>query len=275
MQRANTDLRTDHQSLEIAYKQLNEKSGRLCDQDNNIRKLQSDLEVTLTTKKELHLQNSRLCEAKSELERANESLRRQIDLLNQDKCFLSRENTNQEDKVRRCEDKIDKLEQACLEAKKQAEKYMDRVINTNDDGKTKFETQYTKENQELKDRQQKEMQHAKQNLMDVYERKVEYLRERKDEQERRIHKLEADLKDKSKNYEEMLLEFRSLQKTGDQELGMLKLDVRAKADQVTRITHLYEDNLILVKETKLENEALKAKMDILKSEYYKLESTAR
>jgi len=44
---------------------------------------------------------------------------------------------------------------------------------------------------------------------------------------------------------------------------------------VTRIQHLYEDNIILVKETKLENEALRSKLDILKSEYYKLESTAR
>jgi len=44
---------------------------------------------------------------------------------------------------------------------------------------------------------------------------------------------------------------------------------------VTRINHLYEDNLLVVKETKLENEALKQKMDVLKSEYYKLESTAR
>jgi len=33
--------------------------------------------------------------------------------------------------------------------------------------------------------------------------------------------------------------------------------------------------MILVKETKIENEALRQKMDILKSEYYKLESTAR
>ena len=42
-----------------------------------------------------------------------------------------------------------------------------------------------------------------------------------------------------------------------------------------RIQHLYEDNLILVKETKLENETLKQKLDVLRSEYYKLESTAR
>jgi len=41
------------------------------------------------------------------------------------------------------------------------------------------------------------------------------------------------------------------------------------------VRHLYEDNLVLVKEVKIENEALRSKMDCLKSEYYKLESTAR
>lgn len=58
-------------------------------------------------------------------------------------------------------------------------------------------------------------------------------------------------------------------------MGQLKLEVRAKADQVTRINHLYEDNMLLVKETKLENESMRQKMDLLKTEYYKLESTAR
>ena len=41
------------------------------------------------------------------------------------------------------------------------------------------------------------------------------------------------------------------------------------------MSHLYEDNLILVKETKMESESLKAKIDVLKAEYYKLEATAR
>jgi|TARA_B110000285_G_C15122335_1_gene617982 hypothetical protein len=39
--------------------------------------------------------------------------------------------------------------------------------------------------------------------------------------------------------------------------------------------NLYEDNMILVKETKMENTSLSAKIDVLKSEFYKLESTAR
>ena len=55
----------------------------------------------------------------------------------------------------------------------------------------------------------------------------------------------------------------------------MKLDVRSRHDEVTRVRHLYEDNLVLVKETKLENEALRSKLDMLRSEFYKLESTAR
>lgn len=62
----------------------------------------------------------------------------------------------------------------------------------------------------MKDRQTKELSDAKQNLVDLYERKVDYLSERKDEQERRINKLEGDLKEKSKVYEDLIFEFRQL-----------------------------------------------------------------
>ena len=148
---------------------------------------------------------------------------------------MGRENTNLEEKVARLEDKVDRTELSLLDAKKQAEKYMDRVLSANDDVKSKFETQYSREMEELKDRQTKELQHMKQNLTDLYERKVEYLTERKDEQERRISKLETDLRDKSKSYEELIFEFRQLQKAGDEQLGQLKLDVRSKQDNVTRV----------------------------------------
>jgi len=57
-----------------------------------------------------------------------------------------------EEKVSRLEDKIDRTEMSLLEAKKQADKYMDRVLSANDDVKSKFETQYSKEIDELKDR---------------------------------------------------------------------------------------------------------------------------
>jgi len=101
--------------------------------------------------------------------------------LTQDKAFLSREAQNHEEKSKRLEERLDRTELALLDAKKQAEKYMDRVLSANDEVKSKFDTQFTKEIDDLKDRQTKELSLAKQNLTDLYERKVEYLTERKDE----------------------------------------------------------------------------------------------
>jgi len=43
----------------------------------------------------------------------------------------------------------------------------------------------------------------------------------------------------------------------DEEIGHLRIGTRSKDDEVKRVTHLYEDNLITVKECKMENEALR------------------
>lgn len=91
----------------------------------------------------------------------------------------------------------------------------------------------------------------------------------------RVSKLDKQLSDRGQAYEELLFEFRKHQKNTDEEIGHLRVQARSRDDEVQRVTNLYEDNMVLVKETKLESEALKAKIDVLKTEYYKLESTAR
>ena len=73
--------------------------------------------------------------------------------MNQDKAFLNRENQTLEEKSKRFEDKLDRTEMSLLEAKKQTEKYMDRILSANDDVKSKFDQQYTNEIEELKQRQ--------------------------------------------------------------------------------------------------------------------------
>lgn len=131
-------------------------------------------------------------------------------MLGQDKNFLQRENTELEDKVRRQSDKLDRTEQSLLESKKQAEKYMDRVLNTNDDLKLKFDSQYATEMENMKARYTKDLELTKQNLVDIYETKTQHLLERRDELEIRNTKLDKQLADRSAAYEELLGEFRQM-----------------------------------------------------------------
>jgi hypothetical protein len=77
------------------------------------------------------------------VERRNESLKREIDILSHDKTFLSSDNNKYQDKVKNLEDKVNRTELALLDSKKRAENYMERVLNVNDDVKSKFELQYT------------------------------------------------------------------------------------------------------------------------------------
>lgn len=109
---------------------------------------------------------------------------------------------------------------------------MDRVLNTNDDVKQKFDQKYSQEMKDLKERYTKDLELMKSNLIEVYETKTEHLTERKNELDYKNTKLEKQLSDKNKAYEEILYEFRSMQKKTDEEIGYLRVASRGKEDEV-------------------------------------------
>lgn len=109
---------------------------------------------------------------------------------------------------------------------------MDRVLNANDDIKSKFDKQYTEEVKDLKSRYTKDLEMMKNNLIDVYKTKTDHLTERRDELETRTMKLEKQLADRSHAYEELLGEFRQMQKVTDEEIGHLRVSTRGKDEEV-------------------------------------------
>lgn len=144
-------------------------------------------------------------------------------------------------------------------------------MQTSDDVRSKFDREYAQELQDMRERHTRELENAKNHLVDMYERRVEQLKESRDEAERRCHKYEQDFRDKSCSYDELLVELRQLQKQCDEEIGRLKLAVLSRVDELQRVQHLYEDNLVMVKTLKIENEGLLQKQEVLRTEYYKLE----
>lgn len=74
---------------------------------------------------------------------------------------MQRENVGLEERVKRLEEKLDRNEAELSEAKRTANKYMERVLSTNDDVKSKFEQQYSQEISDLKDRHARELESTK------------------------------------------------------------------------------------------------------------------
>lgn len=69
--------------------------------------------------------------------------------------------------------------------------------------------------------------------------------------------------------------YRTLQTKFNDEMSGIRLQVRMKSDEAERVRNLYEENLIQLKEARLENEQLKDRQEVIKSEYYKMESVVR
>lgn len=68
-----------------------------------------------------------------------------------------------------------------------------------------------------------------------------------------------------------MLENRNLARTIDSEMSDLRLTLRIKTEEFERLRMIQDDQDANLKSYKLENEMLREKLNILKSEYYKME----
>ena len=133
-------MQVDNSSLNTAIKSADMSRGKIHDKDDCIRQLEMEVKHIEQSSRAVEGQNQKLQDLKIEAERRAEGLRRQIDMLTQDKNFLTRESSQLQESVKRLEDKLERSELSLLEAKKQAEKYMDRALSANDDVKNKFDS---------------------------------------------------------------------------------------------------------------------------------------
>ena len=294
------DRETDYvnriEELEVRNKELQEAIYKMKLKEESYKNVERDYEsmkerlrefektnASLQIQSELQTETvKRSNDQREEYEKQYDNLRRQIDLLNQDKTFMTRENATLHDRIKRLENDIERGEDQrqkqyaeLLDAKKSAQSYLERLLNNAGDYGSAAQKKHTEELNQLKLIHEKDLQMHKDNLCEVYEKKIEYLREAKEESEMRLAKTERDLSEKTASYDEILVEYRKIERMVDEEIGDVKLELRLKRDEAQRITHLYEENLSLVKELKLENAVLKEKLDLVKNDYYRLEAMER
>lgn len=115
------------------------------------------------------------------------------------------------------------------------------------------------------------MQLSKNNLIDIYEKQLRFVKENKDELELKVDNLTGQLKEKTKSYEALMIENRNMARRVEGDLSELRIQLRIKSEELERISNIYEETLTNLKSSKLENEMLRDKVNVLKSEYYKAE----
>ena len=127
-ERRTRELEVDLKKLTTQYQVVSEKGANQLQIDGKLRDLEVEHRSMKARCQILEEQLLKANDGKTEVEKRAESLRREIDILTQDKSFLSRENVSLEERLKRMEDKCDRTEAELLDSKKVAQKYMEKVL---------------------------------------------------------------------------------------------------------------------------------------------------
>ncbi|CAD8109310.1 unnamed protein product [Paramecium primaurelia] len=252
---------------------LREKGARFDELSRDYKRLEQ--EKFLLEEKAGFYQNNQAGDKAGDQYKAQDDSKRKGDLLQQDKEYLTKENIQLLEKVKRLEDKLDRTEKEYLEAKNQAQEYLFQLLNSKTDQTQAYEKRIYSEIADLKEKHHHELEIAKQNLVDIYETQIKFLKDAKEEIQLRKDNLEGQVKEKSTLYDHLLIDYRNLQRKLDGDLSEQRIQLRLKIEELDRVQNIYEDTLANLKATKHENEMLREKINVLKAEYYKCQVEAK
>lgn len=264
-----------HKQLDLQSKKIEENREKVIRFDEIEKELRREIQARSKLENQVEVQVKQIASVtkdKEEFRVLLENKGKELDLIGKDKEYLAKQGISLQDKLQRLEDRNDRLEIEILEAKNQAQTYLNKLLDSKNEHSVSFEDKFRKEISELRERHHKELEQIKQNLNEVHERRAEYLTEAKDTAERKLLRTEQDLKDKSEAYDMLQLEFRATQNRLEEALQEARSDFRIKSENLERTQNVYEDTIRALRHSKEENELLRAKVDVLRQEFYKNES---
>lgn len=138
-------------------------------------------------------------DGKGKLASIEDNQARKMDLLTQDKEYLTKENIQLLEKNKRVEDRLDRLETELLNEKNRSQEYLHQLLNLKTDSISSYEQRIYKEISELKEKHGAELQATKNNLIDIYEKQLRFVKEALEEKELKLENVERELRERSKD----------------------------------------------------------------------------
>ena len=285
---------------EMELNRLKEKNTYLEDQNNQLstendlfkKKLDEnspkilEYQTILEKCKRLEKENKNLAENNNILkEQFNEGKNRKMDaeqncdnlklenmILKQNNENLKKNIVENDVKIKSQEEKIAELENDLRDMNKRNQNYIDKLTEKNMSLDNTYKDKVTKELNEMKNRYENDIYMLKKQYEDLSEKKTSYLKEERDEYRSKYNKCESILKEKEESLNIIQNDLRDLISKTNAEISHLKLQLNIKTEELTSKTAIYEEQISSLNFYKNDNDALKEKNDLLRSELIKLDA---
>lgn len=146
---------------------------------------------------------------------------------------------------------MDRLESELLNEKNRSQEFLHQLLNLKTDFQSSYEQRIYKEISELKEKHHLELQTSKNNLVDIYEKQIRFLKESVDEKDIRLKETETHLREKVRETDQLLVDNRSFQRRMETDLAETRVSLRIKSEELDRINNIYEETLSNLKAHKI------------------------
>ena len=193
-------------------------------------------------------------------------------LLNQNNNNLKKQMIETEIKMKSQEEKITELETDLREMNKRNQNYIDKLTEKNLSLDNTYKDKVNKELNDMRNRYENDIFMLKKQYDDLTEQKTSYLKEEREEYRSKYNKCELMLKEKEETLNIVQTQLRDVISKTNSEVSNLRLQLNIKTEELNSKTAIYEEQISSLEIFKKENEALKEKNDLLRSEIIKLDA---
>jgi progesterone-induced-blocking factor 1 len=81
---------------------------------------------------------------------------------------------------------------------------------------------------------------AKNNLVDIYEKQLRFLKEAIEEKDLKMDILERNLREKNKEHEHLMIDTRDFQRKFDSDLSETRIQLKIRTEELERVNNIYQ-----------------------------------
>lgn len=257
--------------LDNAYKNIKELQEKLINEENvnkENRKLKEDLEI-LNHKLKIY-KNYQLDDHKKNDINENFEMRSNIEIVKKEKEFIYKENIKLLEETRSLKDRLQVSEEEKKTLKQNHDDLLKELLNNQKNLSQNYENRIKENLNNYNNIQKNEIDNLKRGLSELYEKQLSFLNEQKNDLKFDNVELKNNLKEKELIINDLFKENKLLSNKVDGEICEIRVNYRLKSGELERKTIELENLKVWEIKIKNENNMLREKLNILKTEIFKV-----
>eukprot|EP00736_Rhodelphis_marinus_P006554 Rmarinus@m.15680 len=209
---------------------------------------------------------------RDELKQQVADARKQVELLTLDKSYLTKQVDTLLERAQRADATCEEARREAMESKRQREEVYEKLTALNDQQRTTYEERLASELEKIREKASKDLEKIHESSRSMYERELDSVRRARDEALEEVKRTTTQLADLQHRYDDLVQTMRTTQVTVDSQLGELRSDLKMKVFELERLTAAHAEADSSVTRLRIENEELVAKCEVMRTEYFQLQT---